>query len=656
NGPIVIGMTENVATMNEVTVSTGYQDLRKESATGSYDKINNALFNRRVSTDVLTRLEGITGLYFSKVLGNNSDIFIRGISTIRAGTSPLIVLDNFPYEGSLSNLNPNDVESITVLKDAAAAAIWGARAGNGVIVITTKKGVYWQKTQLTLNTNYTVQQKPDLFRDRDFLNSSDFIDVEKFLFSKGRYDADLNNTTTRPVVSPVVEILAKQRAGQTSQVETDRLINELRGYDIRNDYQKYLNQNAIRKQYALNLSGGSSNINYMLSGGLDNNETTVRGNGNERATFYSSVTIKPLRKLEVQTSLNYTFIRTENNGISSVNPGGGKSELYPYARLADEQGNPLPVEKTYRPAYIDTAGGGLLLDWKYRPLDEQRLNDNTGSLQDILLKARLNYHISPSFKAEVSGQMQRADNVSRTYYSKETFFARDLINRYSQRSGNTIKRNVPLGGILDYGSNKLSAYGLRGQVSYNSSWRQSKINAIAGGEVRESHNASQRGRTFGYDDNILTYGNVDYISLFPLYGNLGNVPIFNNADFGDATNRFVSIYSNAVYSYHNKYILSASIRKDASNLFGLSTNQKWTPLWSSGLAWKVSDESFYGLKFLPLLKARVSYGYTGNIKNDLSSVATVSYTSAGGVINLPYAMVRNPANPDLRWEKTKIFN
>jgi len=162
------------AELSEVTVNTGYQTLPKERATGSFVVLDKALFNRQVSTNILDRINGIApGIQFNgwsqitpialSPSSKNTGINIRGISTFNASTEPLIVLDNFPYEGEISNINPNDVENITILKDAAAASIWGARAANGVIVITTKKGKQNQKMQVEFNSNVTTINKPDLY-------------------------------------------------------------------------------------------------------------------------------------------------------------------------------------------------------------------------------------------------------------------------------------------------------------------------------------------------------------------------------------------------------------------------------------------------------------------------------------------------------------
>src|SRR5690606_11416545 len=146
--------------------------------------IDNELLNRRVTTNIIERLDGVAGsLIFNRdghLMGNKSQITIRGRSTINGNLSPLIVLDNFPYEGDINNINPNDIENITILKDASAASIWGTRAGNGVIVITTKKGSFNQRMQGGFNSNLTIGNSPNLFYVPQ-LSSKDYIEIEKYL-------------------------------------------------------------------------------------------------------------------------------------------------------------------------------------------------------------------------------------------------------------------------------------------------------------------------------------------------------------------------------------------------------------------------------------------------------------------------------------------
>ena len=184
-----IQLEEDIATLGEITiVSTGYQQLPKERVNGSFVQIDNRLLSRRVSTHLLARLEDVTsGLIFNRnIAGEENDISIRGMSTINSQTQPLIVIDNFPFEGDINTLNPNDVESITILKDAAAASIWGARAGNGVIVITTKRGASNQAAKVSFNSNVTITQKPDLFYQSK-MSSAQMIENERRLFYKGYY-------------------------------------------------------------------------------------------------------------------------------------------------------------------------------------------------------------------------------------------------------------------------------------------------------------------------------------------------------------------------------------------------------------------------------------------------------------------------------------
>lgn len=654
---IVIILEKNEVAMQQVVVSTGYQQIAKENTTGSFDKIDEKLLNRSTSTDILSRLEGTAGsVYFSKT-STYPEIFIRGISTINAGTAPLIVIDNFPYEGDINNINPNDVESITILKDAAASAIWGAKAGNGVIVITTKKGGYNQKSQVVFNANITIQQKPDLFKDRNFLDSKDFIDVEKFLFDNGKYDGDISDQYYWPVLSPVVEILAKQRDGVISQADAGAQINELGQHDVRKDYSKYLYRQSVMQQYSLNFSGGSNTMKYFLSGGLDNNLSNLTGNKSQRGTFFAETTVKPLKKLELNASIHYSFAKEINNSIlPDLYPAGGKSVYYPYAKFADDAGNPLALEKNHRAAFIDTTGGGLLLDWKYNPLQEQQTKDKTSSLQDVLIKGSLKYYFSKSLNAEFSGQLEKSNGDNRAVYNQTTFLTRDLINLFSESQDNSILHNLPVGGILDNTSSALSAYAFRGQLNYHKRSKNYLLDIIGGGEIRENHTFSQAGRIYGYDDNLLTFTPVDYVTVFNLWDNLGQQPIIDMTDFSDIRYRYVSIYSNAAVTYKNKYTISASGRRDASNLFGVNSNQKWNPLWSAGAAWNISNESFYKPTLLPYLRLRITYGYNGNFQNNLSALATIRYLGAAPPINLPKATINNPANPDLSWEKTAILN
>lgn len=657
-GPVLIQLEEAVAELENVTVSTGYQQLPRERATGSFEQLGKTLLNRRVSTTVLSRLEGVTsGLLTDRrfPFGN-----IRGISTLSASLlSPLIVVDQFPYEGNIDNLNPNDIESVTVLKDAAAASIWGARAGNGVIVITTKKGRLNQPLRYRLNSNLAINEKPDIFRP-SAMSTADFIGVEQFLFSKGFYDNTLNNTTSRPVVPPVVEILALQRSGALSASAAAAQIEVLKGYDIRKDYQNYLYRKALNRQLSFSLDGGGSAVSYLFSVGYDNNLLSLAGNSYERLTLRSTAMLRPTSKLDVQLGFVLTGSQTKNNSPGgTIDVASGKT-IYPYARLADDNGHPLTIQKDYRAGFVDTAGGGRLLDWRYRPLEELQNADNRIRLNDLVLHTVVKYQLSKQLGVQASYQLENQNTERRIYHHPSAYFVRNLVNLYTQVSGNSVTRAIPQGGILDNELSALISQSLRGQLNFDHRFgSHHALTAIAGSEVREVHTTGKSWRTYGYDDAILTFTNVNFSTSYPKYSNLASASaIPSNLSFSDGLDRFISFYSNASYRFKERYIFSLSGRKDASNLFGVATNNKWKPLWSAGALWHLHAEPFYRWAILPQLSFRLTRGYSGNVNNSRAAVVTLRYQpfSPSSLTGLPYNVIDNVPNGELRWEKVAMTN
>ena len=649
--------------LENVLVNTGYQKLNIGKATGSFVKIDNHLFNRSTGMSVLSRLEGVSSsVLFDKREGSDAPLQIRGISTMGyASTSPLIILDNFPYEGDINNINPNDIESVTILKDAAAGSIWGARAGNGVIVITTKKGKFNQPTRFLFTTNVITTAKQDLFL-QNTMSTSDHIDVEKFLFDKGYYNSSINNRRSYPPLSPVVEILLQQRNNEITEAEASSKINALRDLDIRNEFEKYLYRPALTQQYGLNFSGGSANYNYLLSAGYDKNTASLVGNRNDRLTLTIDNTIQPVKNLSIHFSVGYSKNNAVNNSPGSfgnihIIPTG--VPLYPYLQFYDENGNPTKIDYFYSGNFTDTAGGGKLLDWTYNPLDELHAVSRTSATDALIVNAGMEYSISKSLSAEIKYQYQNNNTNAPSVFDVNSFEARNLINKFSQYDGSNINYVVPPNGYLDATQSYLRSYALRGQLNFNKIFgRKNSITAIAGAEAREAKSHSSQYRTYGYDDK-LNYTNVDYVNAYPTFDNIaGNawVPSFN--DFSSLLDRNTSIYANANYTYDNRWTISVSFRKDASNLFGVNVNQKGVPLWSIGAAWNISDEQFYHLKALPYLKFRATYGYGGNVATSVPALTTLHYNPGSWqpITNLPYADISNYPNPNLRWEKVGTLN
>jgi len=650
--------------LKEVVVNTGYQQLPQERATGSFAIVNNQLFNRKTSPDVLSRLEGVVpGLIVNRNVNtvnnpNGIDISIRGYSTLFANAQPLIVVDNFPYDGNINDINPNDVENVTVLKDAAAASIWGVRSGNGVIVITTKKGRRHQNVQIEANANVTVAEKPNLFYNPNFMSSSDFISVEKFLFSQGYYDAKLTDPT-QPPVSPVVQLLADARAGTISATDATSQINAFSHMDVRNDLSKYFYQHAIQQQYAVNLKSGGENSDYYFSLGYDNGRDGLVGNINDRLTINSNLNFYPTKNLTISTGLNLILSDAHvNSPVGNINVGGQyNSNIYPYAQLADANGNALAIVKDYNYEWVTnpTAQAGLL-NWQYKPLDDINDNDNHSQLTDNRLNFGLNYRIIPGLSADIKYQFEKQTNILDNYHSQDSYYARNLVNEFTNLNGSP-EYPVPVGGILNHAEGDLVSNRVRAQANYTRNWSQGQnLTAILGTEISDAKNSSQNaGTLYGYIPGQSSQF-VDPTAFYIIQpsGSGARIPYVQGTS--RLTDRYVSYFSNASYTFLDKYIISASARIDKSNLFGVNTNQKSAPLYSTGISWDLSKEKFYNLNWLPYLKLRATYGYNGNINKDATAVVTGRQFNGSYYFGLPFEQITNPGNPDLRWEKTRMIN
>ena len=650
------------AQLAEVVVSTGYQTIPAERATGSFVQVDNKLLNRRVSTNLLERLEDVTpGLLFNKGKSAGANLIsIRGQNTIYGNAGPLIVLDNFPYDGDISSINPNDVESISILKDAAAASIWGSRAGNGVIVITTKKGRYNERIKISFNANTTIGEKPDLFY-QPRMSSADFIEVEKQLFDKGFY-VNAETGYNNPAITPVVELLIAQRDGQVSAEQANLQIANLANNDVRNDFSNYFYQKSINQQYALNLNGGNDIQRYYISGGYDHNRDNLVANGITRYTFNAGQSLSLLnKKLELNTGFYYT-----KSNLATGNPGtnliglrtGSAATLYPYASIADEAGNPLAITHDYRQSFIQDAQQLGLLNWSYKPLEEIILADKTQNSLDYRLNIGLNYKIRPYLTAAILYQYGQTITNGWNLQSLNTYYTRDLINNFTAiDSDGKLTYGIPRGAILDLDNLSAISQSLRGQLNFDRNWLDKhSLTAIAGYEIRDFHTVANSNRSYGYDDSHATSLPVDYITLFPQYAIPGySTGIPYNNSLADLTDRNISYYANAAYTYLQKYTLSASARLDRSNIFGVKTNQQGVPLYSVGAAWNIDREDFYKIKWLPYLKLRATYGYNGNVNKRLSAYTTALYLT-GNSINTIYAQIVNPPNPELRWERVRIIN
>ncbi len=672
---IIVSMNavQGMLTEAVVNVNTGYQSIPKERATGSFVIIDSAILNRRVSTNILDRLDGVTsGMYFnglgnldipSQLPNDRLGINIRGESSILSSKDPLVVVDNFPYSGELKNINPNDVETITILKDAAAASIWGARAGNGVIVITTKKGKLNTRMQVTFNSSITTVAKPDLYNVRNALTPSQYIEVEKFLFEKGLFNQDLLNKTAQTPVSPVVEILDRKRSGIITESEANEQIAAYEKNDVRDDFNKYVYRTGAKQQYSLALRGGNNNLSYSLSAGVDHNLDQVKRNGYDRKTINLFNNYSPVKNLEITFGLNYSNSTTELNNTSNTygnvayGVGGRYTKMLPYSRLIEDSGAAAAILKGYKPSYIEEMLSKGFKDWSYRPLNEIRNANNEIRINNILMRAGIKYRFTNYLNAEVQYANEYQVHKNPSVKNSDTYYARNLMNRYAQLEPGTgrVKYIFPEGGIYSESNAEWRNSNFRGQLNIEKDFGDHLISALTGVEVREQRAKSSSIMLYGYDEQFGTsIANLDYKSFYPTQPSGSATLPIPTTGMSEQLERYISYYANIGYQYKNKYLLTVSARKDGSNIFGVNTNNRITPLMSAGIGWIISKENFFQTDIISYLKLRGSYGYNGNLRNTSAYLSGMYFTNP--LTGFPYISIFTPPNPELRWEKVRNIN
>jgi TonB-linked SusC/RagA family outer membrane protein len=652
--PLEIVLKEDDIQLKEVIVySDGFQRLPKERATGSFEQIGADLLKRRVSTTILGQLDGLaTGLQFDNRT-KSPQINMRGINSFSgANVSPLIVVDNFPYEGSLEQINPNDVESITLLKDAAATSIWGARAGNGVIVITTKKTN--DKFKVNFASNWTLRAPDDLYYE-PIVKSTDAIDMDIMLFENGHYDNLFTNALTlrKTVLSPVVDLLQKVRLNEMAEEDALSQINLLRMNDYRKDREKFYRYASVQQNY-FRMTGGSSRSEHSLSIGWDRNVANELFKETNRITLRLNNLFKISNKLEIQGDISYSSQALAGSlGITNYN-------YYPYTQLFDKEGNGLEVPYLLNQNYVKALWEDKLIDWTFNPFEDLKNSRSKSLMEHLGANVTARYKIFDDLNVQLIYGLENQKSSSRDVYQESSFFARDLINRFTQTGANGINKYIlPKGAVENRNYSDLIGQRMRAQINYDKNWNDiHSLNLLVGSEWSHRKAQGNSYRNYGLDIDVLTVGKVDYVNPYPSYDNLyGNIYIPYVGANNQTVQRFVSLFANAGYTYKAKYIWSGSVRKDGSNKFGIIANERWNPLWSTGFAWMLSKESFFReISWVNMFKVRTTYGSSGNIGFGANKDPIMNYSGSAQYSNYTYGLITAPPNPYLKWEEVRTWN
>lgn len=332
---INVEMNSNTTMLEDVVV-TGYQTLSKERATGAYSVLTEKSTKGKLETNIMSRIEGmVAGI--NRTANSDESIVIRGITTINEKTTPLYVVDGMPFEGDLSSINPSDVQNITVLKDAAASSIYGARAANGVIVITTKRGQQG-KTRVTYDGSVKFTPKPDL----DYLNlmsSSELVDMQIEGFNY--YHTDYENLNKRSSLNPVVSLLYQHEQGQLSDQQLADALVPYRTMDNRKQIEDEFARVGIVHQHNVSISGGTEKNRYIASVNYTGDYGNQRYQSSSRLGFNVKDDMQFFNWLSAYVGVSGSFTKSKGD-TGAESSYVSLMQSYPsYYMLRDEAGNAL---------------------------------------------------------------------------------------------------------------------------------------------------------------------------------------------------------------------------------------------------------------------------------------------------------------------------
>lgn len=669
-----IVMIPNAAVMDEVVV-TGFQNIKKENVTGAFQQVSAKDLDSRTVSSLAENLEGkVAGMVVS---GN--DITIRGTGTLNASSRPLIVVDGLPIEGTLEDINPYEVDKIFVLKDAASAAIYGARASNGVIVITTKKGLS-DKIEVEFNADFTVFDKLK-YADLNRVDASELLFLEENNFNWMINDEYANSQLTSQwgingtLWNPMNKLMMNHYIGEVSDADYNAQVAQWKLNSYSGDWEDEMLHNRLEQRYNLSIRTRSKVMSNNIALNWTGDNTYNKNSHNNKLSLRYLGDIKPTKWFNTILGLQVDNIRTKGklNSIGQSAYNGsftgkfdmtGRTSFPEYLSFRNPDGTPALLQ-----AYVDLNEPSLsnpafgLKDESFVPLDE--LNLNTSNYRSTYTRGYVHLNFYPVDGLELSGKFQYEDLTGKRSNTAiaESYTARHLFNLFTEGG----KHKLAEGGIYDETNITDTSYTLRIQATYDKTFKNlHSINALAGYEYRWQKNNYKTNTLVGYDEQTLTHTtgltnfndliNATATDLGSLYSPAYTYMTSDFGNFYESEHKYLSYYATANYTYDHKYTVSGSFRIDEADLFGADKKFTRRPLWSVGAGWNAQNEAFLqDVTWLTQLKPRFSYGVTGNINPNYSSYLTAS-TYTNTLIGSIRATLDTPPNDQLRWEKTKTFD
>lgn len=674
---VMVTLVDEPTLMKEIVV-TGYQQIKRESATGSFQNISAADMAERYTGDITSNLEGkVPGLVtYDNGSGNGKEMIIRGAGSFQANTSPLVVVDGLPIEGGIESVNPYEIDNITILKDAAAAAIYGARASNGVIVITTKRARE-DKLKVEFNADVTVSGKND-YGYMGWASAAELIELEgynynhiKGLADRTPYNSLLNyhQTGRDRSISPATLLMLRRDLGEIDATRYSNEINALSANDYRREWQNAMERNQVTQQYnlAVRYSGKAMSNSLVLN--YENDNTGIKEASNNTLMLNYRGAMKFGKLFDISVGLNIVSERAHGGLYDSE--WGAITSFDPYRSMYSADGSPAPMQATFDiadPTFKNPVYG--LKSPAYNQLDEIGTSENHTRRTNIRPWVNAKVNILTGWSANAMFQYEDIFYKSDAMWGKDSFTMRSMYNQYTafDRASNSVTHHIPDGGMLKTTTSEGSFYTFRAQTDYNNTLAEKHdISAAIGFEYRQQREKTYGNVLMGYDDQTQTNSNymMNWRLIKDMEGSAGvlgaDYPMYGapESDSFATTHilhRFYSIYGLANYVYDSRYAASFSCRIDKTDLFGADPKFRGRPLWSAGLSWNIHNEAFMrDITWIDVLKLRASYGLTGNIAQNISSFLTATI-GINEIYGNKYAYLNTPPNEQLRWEKTATWN
>lgn len=671
---VQVALEDEPQLMSEVVV-TGYQQLKRESATGAFQNISAADMAQRYTGDITSNLEGQVPGLVTYDNGNGKGMTIRGTGSFQANTSPLVVVDGLPIEGGIETVNPYEIDNITILKDAAAAAIYGARASNGVIVITTKRA---REDRLTVefNADVTVSEKND-YSYMGWASATEMVELEgynydyiKNLADRSAYTSLLNyhKTGRDYAISPATLLMLRRDLGEIDAASFQSSLSALSANDYRREWQDAMERGKVQQQYnlAVRYNGKAMSNSLVLNYDTDNGGAV--GARNDAFMLNYRGAAKFGKYLDVSVGLNLISERAHGNVYDSE--WGAITSFNPYMSMYAPDGSLNRLVASFsldNPAYGNAAYG--LKDPSYNQIAEIGRGSERTRRTNIRPWINAKVNILDGWTANAQFQYEDIYFKSDILRGKDSYTMRSMYNTYTAASKQgEVTHHIPDGGMLTTTTSEGSFYTFRAQTDYNNTIADKHdISAAVGFEYREQREKTYGNVLMGYDDQTQTNNNfmMNWGTLKDIEGSAGvlgadypmyGAPDSDNFKTSHILHRFYSVYGIANYVYDSRYAASVSCRIDKTDLFGADPKFRGRPLWSAGASWNIHNEKFmHDYTWVNVLKLRASYGLTGNIAQNISSLLTATI-GVNNIYGNKYASLNTPPNDQLRWEKTATWN